>query len=30
MQSTMDHIVLNVRDDRKMIEFYTKVLEMHA
>jgi catechol 2,3-dioxygenase-like lactoylglutathione lyase family enzyme len=28
MQSTMDHIVLNVEDDRKMIEFYTEVLEM--
>lgn len=28
MQSTMDHIVLNVEDDGKMIEFYTEVLEM--
>ena len=26
MQCTMDHIVLNVEDDEKMMAFYSKVL----
>ena len=30
MQCTMDHIVLNVEDDEKMMDFYSKVLMLEA
>ena len=30
MQCTMDHIVLNVEDDEKMMAFYSKVLMLEA
>ncbi len=30
MQCTVDHIVLNVEDDEKMMDFYSKVLMLEA